>query len=342
MYKWQQPQWQHIMRQGAQSPNSKLPHALLLRGRAGTGKHDFALSVAKAVLCSKASALQHACGNCPSCNWFAESTHPDFMLIGPEDADNADDALTNTAKKKTAKKTQISVTKIRQLLDYLTLSSHQVNGYRVIIISPADMLNGVSANALLKVLEEPPTNTLFLLVTSQPQRLLPTITSRCQAIDMPLPSRADALEWLGSQQITLQTKIAENALDLAGGAPLLALQIVEEGEFSAILLKNLALGAKLDPFACAPLFLGCGMERAIDTLQKWLFDVTAYKMTQSLRYHAQQVNSLQVLAKSVNLSLLLGFQNKLLESKKTANHHLINEAQLENILLQYTQIFKAH
>ena len=337
MYKWQQTQWQHIMQQ-----SEKMPHALLLRGRAGTGKHDFALSVAKAVLCSKASALQHACGSCPSCNWFAEGTHPDFMLVGPEEAGDVDESSINTVKKKTTKKTQISVAKIRQLIEYLTLSSHQVNAYRVIIISPADMLNGASANALLKMLEEPPAKTLFLLVSSQPQRLLATITSRCQAIDMPLPSRADALEWLGSQQITLQTKIAENALDLAGGAPLLALQIAEEGELSAILLKNLALGAKLDPFACAPLFLGCGMERAIDTLQKWLFDVTAYKLTQSLRYHAQQVNSLQVLAKSVNLSLLLGFQNKLLEAKKTANHPLSNEAQLENILLQYTQIFKAH
>ena len=341
MYKWQQSQWQHIMQQGA-----KMPHALLLRGRAGTGKHDFALNVAKAILCSQASALQLACGNCPSCHWFAEGTHPDFMLISAEDAENADDGLTTTSittpKKKTAKKSQISVAKIRQLLDYLTLTSHQVNSYRVIIISSADMLNGASANALLKMLEEPPTNTLFLLVTSQPQRLLPTITSRCQAVNMPLPCRTDALAWLASQLVKQQLNNVENVLDLAGGAPFLALQIAEEGELSASLLKNLALGAKLDPFGCAPLFLGCGMERAIDTLQKWLFDVTAYKLAQSLRYHAQHVNSLQVLAKSVNLSLLLGFQSKLLEAKKTANHPLSNEAQLENILLQYTQIFKAH
>ena len=341
MYSWQQSQWQHIMQQGAQSPNSKLPHALLLRGRAGTGKHDFALNLAKAILCPQArdeqkDSLQHACGGCPSCNWFAEGTHPDFMLIGPEDTDNADDGLSSAPKKKSAKKTQISVAKIRQLLDYLTLSSHQVNGHRVIIISPADMLNGVSANALLKVLEEPPANTLFLLVTSQPQRLLATITSRCQAVDMPLPAKTEALAWLSTQQINN----AENILDLAGGAPLLALQLAEEGEASENLLKNLTLGAKLDPFTCAPLFLGLGMERAIETLQKWVFDLLSYKLTQALRYHAQQANALQALAKSVNLSLLLSFQNKLLEAKKTANHPLSNEAQLENILLQYAQLFK--
>lgn len=328
MYSWQNKQWQHIMQQGA-----KMPHAMLLRGRSGTGKQSFALDVAKAILCQQASNQQQACNNCQSCSWFAEGTHPDFMLIGPEDSDDAEEVI----KKKITKKTQIAVAKIRQLLDYLTLSSHQVNGYRVIVISPADMLNSASANALLKVLEEPPAKTLFLLVSSQPQRLLATITSRCQAIDMPLPSREDALAWLTAQQINN----AGNVLDLAGGAPLLALQIAEEGESSAVLLKNLALGERLDPFACAPLFLTLGMERAIETLQKWVFDIQAYKLAQVLRYHVQQINTLQALAKSVNLRLLLGFQDKLQEAKKTANHPLSNEAQLESLLLQYVQLFKA-
>jgi DNA polymerase-3 subunit delta' len=329
MYPWQKKQWQHIMQQ-----RTKMPHALLLRGRAGIGKQDFALDVAKAVLCQQTNEQQQACNSCPSCSWFAEGAHPDFMLIGAEDADDAEEVV----KKKATKKSQISVAKIRQLIDYLTLSSHQVNSYRVIVISPADMLNGASANALLKMLEEPPEKTLFLLVTSQPQRLLATITSRCQVIDMPLPSRTDALAWLNEQQVSN----TENVLDLAGGAPLLALQIAEEGEVGTSLLKNLALGDKLDPFACAPLFLGLGMERAIETLQKWLFDMQTYKLAQVLRYHAQQANALQALAKSVNLALLLRFQDTLLEAKKTANHPLSNEAQLENILLQYTKIFKAH
>jgi DNA polymerase-3 subunit delta' len=153
---------------------------------------------------------------------------------------------------------------------------------------------------------------------------------------MPLPARSDALSWLKSQGI----KDAENALDYAGGSPLLALQIAEEGEASSNLVKNLALGAKLDAFACAPLFLSIGMERALETLQKWVFDLAGYKLAQTLRYHPQQGSALQALCKSVNLNLLLSFQNKLLDAKKTANHPLNNELQLENILLQYTQLFK--
>lgn len=327
MHTWQKEQWQHIMQQRA-----SMPHALLLRGQAGTGKHAFAINLSLALLCQRPSKQHEACGTCPSCLWFAEGNHPDFRLISPEDAENSDE----TPKKKTAKKSQISVAQIRQLVDYLSLSSHQVNSFRVILISPAETLNIASANALLKMLEEPPANTLFLLVTSQPQRLLATIISRCQAVDMPLPSRADALAWLTSQGI----KDAENALDYGGGAPLLALQIAEEGESSAGLVRNLALGAKLDPFVCAPLFLTIGMERAIDALQKWTFDLVAYKLSQALHYHSQHSGALQVLCKSVNLKALLGFQQKLLDAKRTANHPLSNELQLENILLQYKQIFK--
>ena len=332
MYSWQKNQWQHIMQQRA-----SLPHALLLRGRAGTGKQEFALDLAQTLLCSTNKLVNEfnvrACGVCPSCVWFAEGNHPDFRLITPEDAENTEDA---PVKKKATKKSQISVAQIRQLIDYLSLSSHQVKGARVILISPAETLNLASANALLKMLEEPPANTLFLLVTGQPQRLLATILSRCQAIDMPLPSKTEALAWLKTQAV----KDAENVLDYAGGAPLLALQIAEEGETRFNLVKNLSLGARLDPFACAPLFLSIGMERALEALQKWVFDLAAYQLTQVLHYHVQHTSALQVLCKSVNLKALLGFQDKLLDAKKTANHPLSNELQLENLLLQYTQIFK--
>ena len=326
MYSWQKNQWQHIMQQRA-----SLPHALLLRGRAGTGKHEFALNLAQILLCSQTG--EQPCGACPSCIWFAEGNHPDFRLISPEDADVAEDA---PVKKKAAKKSQISVAQIRQLIDYLSLSSHQVKGARIILISPAETLNSASANSLLKMLEEPPANTLFLLVTSQPQRLLATILSRCQAIDMPLPNKADALAWLKTQAV----KDAENILDYAGGAPLLALQVAGEGETSLNLIKNLTLGAKLDPFICAPLFLSLGMERALEVLQKWTYDLAAYQLTQVLHYHVQHTSALQVLCKSVNLQALLSYQDKLLEAKKTATHPLSNELQLENLLLQYTHIFK--
>ena len=308
---------------------STLPHALLLRGRAGIGKYDFAIELSRALLCSQPN-HNEACGGCPSCLWFNEGTHPDFRLISPENDDENEEA----PKKKTAKKTQISVAQIRQLIDYLSLSSHQVQGKRIILISPAESLNLASANALLKMLEEPPANTLFLLVSSQPQRLLPTIMSRCQSLEMSIPSKTEAIQWLSAQGI----RHAEATLDYAGGAPLLAVQatsIANEG-----LIKQLAQGAKLDPFSSAPLFLALGMERALETLQKWVFDLLNYKLSAQFHYHVQHVNALQALCKGVNLSLLLRFQQTLIDAKKTANHPLSNEMQLENMLLQYTHIFR--
>ena len=327
MIKWYINQWNSLMERKA-----TLPHALLLRGRAGIGKADFSIELSRALLCA-APNNSGACNSCPSCVWFKEGNHPDFRLISPENEDENDDL----PKKKTSKKTQISVAQIRQLNDYLSLSSHQVAGKRIILISPADALNLASANALLKMLEEPPANTLFILVTSQPQRLLPTIMSRCQALELPMPTHHEALDWLKVQGV----QQAELALDYAGGAPLLALEMADQLTNNVAIHQQLALGARLNPFTSAPLILSMGMERAVETLQKWSFDLLCCALTQQLRYHTAQASTLQVLSKSVNLSLLLRFEQTLLEAKKTANHPLSNEMQLENILLNYTHIFKS-
>jgi DNA polymerase-3 subunit delta' len=83
------------------------------------------------------------------------------------------------------------------------------------------------------------------------------------------------------------------------------------------------------------------MQNAMQLLQKWLYDVLLVKMTGQVRYHIGQLSALQSLAKSVDLGLLLQFQRKLEEAKKTATHPLNNELQLEGLLVQYTQLFSA-
>ena len=333
MYPWQAFLWQQI------AERTQLPHALLLRGTAGIGKQAFAIALAKNLLCSNPIKTQ-ACCTCPSCNWFVEGNHPDYRMICPEDADSTNDTsaeatIASVAKNKKTKKSQISVAQIRALNDYLNLSTHQTNSRRIVIISPAETLNNASANALLKTLEEPPVNTLFLLVSSQSHRLLPTIISRCQALDMALPSRDFAFQWLNEQAVDN----AQAYLDYAGGAPLLALQFAKEGEITSNLINILKLGNKLDPFLCAPMFATLGMERAITILQKWIFDINTYKLTQKLHYHTQHTSALQVLANSVNLNLMLNFQKMLNVAKLTASHPLNNQLQLENLLSHYTLIF---
>ena len=323
IYSWQKSQWRHLMQRKAM-----LPHAILLRGGAGIGKDDFALHLAQALLCHQAGE-ESACGTCSSCLWFQEDAHPDFKCITPTD-DSED-----TASKKKTKKTQISVAQIRQLYAFLSLSTHQVQGKRIILISPAEALNLNAANALLKMLEEPPANTLFLLVTSQPQRLLATIISRCQVLNFSIPPKHDAIEWLRSQQVSNP----QTLLTYAGGAPLAALRIEGQLAVNQQLIQQLSKGRKLDPFSTAPLFLASGMERAVDVIQKWIFDLLHFRLTNTVHYHAQQLQALQVLAKSVNLGGLLQFERSLLEAKKSANHPLSNEMQLEQLLLQYVHVF---
>lgn len=326
IYPWQLPIWQRIHQQ-----RERLSHALLLHGRAGTGKLDFAQYLSQSLLCS-APINGEACNACPQCTWFKEGAHPDFKYITPEDAETTEDA----PKKKTSKKTQISVDQIRQLIQALSLTNHGVNSLRVVLIHPAESLNTASANALLKVLEEPPNNTIFILVTHQIHRLLPTILSRCQSIAMPLPARDEAVAWLTTQKVAN----AADVLDYYGGAPLTVLQAQQDVSAQASVFQQLAKGAKLDSAACAGLLIEQGMEQAITLLQKWVFDLQLALHHLPHHYHMQLTKPLQALAKSVNLGVLLEFQRQLVQAKQTANHPLSQDLQLENLLLAYKKVFK--
>ncbi len=326
IYPWQQPVWQRIYQQ-----KERMSHALLLHGRSGTGKLDFAQHLSQALLCS-APKDSEACDVCPQCTWFKEGAHPDFKYITPEDAETSEDA----PKKKASKKTQISVDQIRQLIQALSLTNHGVSSLRVVLIHPAESLNTASANALLKVLEEPPNNTVFILVTHQIHRLLPTILSRCQSIAMPLPARDEAIAWLTNQKVAS----AAEALDYQGGAPLAALQAQQDVSVQSSVFHQLAKGAKLDGAVCAGLLLDQGMEHAITLLQKWMFDLQLSLHNIPSHYHAAMAKPLQALAKSVNLASFLDFQRALVQAKQTANHPLSQELQLEVLLLQYKRVFK--
>ncbi|HYD33586.1 MAG TPA: DNA polymerase III subunit delta' [Methylophilaceae bacterium] len=313
---------------------ARLPHALLLKGREGIGKLDFCVALSRALLCQSPLADGHGCGSCLSCNWLAQGHHPDFRLLTPEsESENNEES---SAAAPSSKKSQISVAQIRELRTFLELSSHQNGGRRIVSIHPAEALNPASANALLKILEEPPAGVTFLLVSHQPQRLLPTILSRCHKIDMPMPQQEIALAWLNQQNVN----DASRHLAYAGGSPLLALRNASEGSGQIDeICKSLSQGAKLDPFATASACVKHGMANAVQTLQKWIFDIADLKLAGEIRYHQPYRDALQGLAKRVDLALLFDFQRKLDQARRSATHPLNNELQLENLLLQYTQIF---
>lgn len=331
--------WQANLLKHMYEIRKRLPHALLLRGCKGIGKFDFALQFTKSLLCSTPQMDGSACGICQSCNWFMQNNHPDFRLLTPEQDSINEDDPTATAAKKIMRKSQISILQVRELENFFALSSHHSGGHRIVLIHPAEALNAASANALLKVLEEPPPDVIFILVTHQPQRLLATITSRCQKIDMPVPDAALAIKWLQENGLTDATL----RLSYAGGSPLSVLSEATEGyQALTVISQMLMLGARLDPFITAPKCLALGMELAINTLQKWIYDLINCRLVGEVRYNIQHIKALQALAKSVNLSRLFDFQRKLNDAQKSATHPLNHELQLEELLLQYTQTFLAH
>jgi len=221
-FPWQEAVWTRLIEM-----RERLPHALLFHGRPGIGKLHLAEVLAQSLLCENRSKQGLACGVCPACVWFSAGNHPDYRLIQPEALSPTDeDAETGEAgeegKKKPSK--QIKIDQIRALSDFLNVGSHR-NGYRVVLVYPAESMNPGSANALLKSLEEPSPEVIFLLVSHQPRRLLATVRSRCHALALSLPARALSLRWL--QEQGGGATAAE--LAFAGDAPLTAAALQDDG-----------------------------------------------------------------------------------------------------------------
>ena len=205
---WHQAHWQRLQSRLARGA---LPHALLLCGPGGLGKRAFLQRFMRGLLCERPHEGE-ACGQCRACLLLAAGTHPDFLTVG------------YGVRKDGVQRKEIVVDQIRELSARLAMAS-QFGGWQVVVIDPADAMNAAAANALLKTLEEPSAQTLLLLVADAPWRLPQTIRSRCQRIEFPLPSQAEAMAWLSAQGVADPAA----ALEAAGGNPGLARAWAEQG-----------------------------------------------------------------------------------------------------------------
>lgn len=215
------------------SRGQNLAHAWLFHGLTGIGKRQYGLALAASLLCE--APRQHlACGQCQACLWVRLGNHPDLMRVrpesqaleeglyqDPEDLDSSGSGAGRSASSNSGKPSDlIKVEQIRSIEPWYHRTTHR-QGWRVVLLYPAQNLMLESANALLKSLEEPPSNTLFLLITDTPDRLLPTILSRCQKVKLETPGTQQATTWLEAQGV----KDPYQWLCVAGGAPLKALAL---------------------------------------------------------------------------------------------------------------------
>lgn len=290
---WHDVQWSRVERMRA---DGRLPHALMLRGVEGVGKRSFADRLAATLLCEGDDA---PCGACRGCRLFGSGGHPDFLRVQPEEGRQG-----------------ILIDQIRALIDHVALTT-TYGGYKLVIVEPAEAMTRNAVNTLLKTLEEPPGRAVMVLVTHRSGVLPPTIRSRCQILEFPVPGPAQAGPWLASR---LGGEAPPDALlRLAGGVPFRALAMAEAGsiEVCKTLFADLSnlLAERADPVAVAASWRTHG---AAD-MGAWLTSITSDLIRLksddacAALTHAELRQSMQPVARQLDLRALFGLLDRSLE-----------------------------
>jgi DNA polymerase III subunit delta' len=211
-------------------------HAWLLQGPSGLGQYELALSLVQAWLCESPNRAPHekACGVCESCRLIEAKGHPDLIVLMPETLmiergwplDEKSQKDIDDKKRKASR--EIRVDALRETVAFAQLTSGRGRA-KAVLVYPAEQMNHVAANALLKTLEEPGGDVRFALATEAAHELLPTIKSRCQTYALRWPSGEEALAWLGTQAAKEPPAGLQAAIQASGGRPLDALGLIEAG-----------------------------------------------------------------------------------------------------------------
>ena len=184
-----------------------LHHAFLIGGKEGVGKRQFSLQLSQLILCKEKNE-DTPCNACQPCKLFNSSNHPDFYTIKMEEG-----------------KKKISIKQVKELQTSFYESSF-LNGNKVFLIENAEFLSKDASDSLLKVLEEPPENTYFIITSHRAKQLSATIQSRCSEVFINNPSKQEIKNWLKQENISDEN--LKLALDLAPGRPLKIKELLDD------------------------------------------------------------------------------------------------------------------
>ncbi|HRK57175.1 MAG TPA: DNA polymerase III subunit delta' [Burkholderiaceae bacterium] len=333
-------------------------HAVLLFGARGMGKKSLALDLAADLLC-EARVAGRACGACAGCALMRADNHPDLRVVVPQalaqwrarGAGDDDEVATSQAATATdsadpdkRESREIAIEQVRQLGPFLSVTAHR-GGLKVVVLAPADALGIAAANAALKILEEPPPETFFILCTDAIDEVLPTIRSRCMLYRIGSAPTGLAAQWLSEQGL----KDPEQCLAGSGGAPLEALSEAND-ERSQAVLTALAQWLVSGPTAQIGSIAGLAIPKvfhaaiAIRMFQRWGWDLLAHRQGAAIRYHPQQAERLQTIARRVSSDqALFQWHERLSALRRESLHPALNAKSLiEQALIGYVGLFVQH
>ena len=276
-------------------------HAWMLSGPSGLGQFELALALATAWLCEQPTA-QGACGQCGSCHAVEVHTHADLCMLLPEtlslslgwplDEKTQDDL--DGKKRKPSK--EIKVDAAREAVSF-TQFTRSRGTTKVIVVFPAERMNHITANTLLKTLEEPPGAVKFILATEAAHQLLPTIRSRCLGHTMVWPDFEQALSWLGHEpvQIGSAENKSQKPVQPPDGADLKTLMLRAGGRPADVLnwMQNSSAADVAQQWQDFPKAMRRGdvaaladwpAPMAVDALQKLCHDMWALKVGAAPRF----------------------------------------------------------
>lgn len=322
IYPWHHASWQQLIDHWQQPPQ-----AWLLTGKANIGKTAFAQHLAQALLCETPTVQHEPCGICPSCHLFSQYSHPDFYTLTPEIPEGESGGR---------KLLQIKIDAVREVIEHIQLTSVR-GGKRVVLIQPAESMNLQAANALLKILEEPPENVIFLLVSHSRDKLLPTIKSRCRQWILPAPTHAEALAYLHHHH----AEHAAALLAFHGGAPLFEANAEQDA------LRNELLALLAAPRLLAILDYAHTFDQKkwalavfLDWLQKWLLDIGLAYHNLPPQYYPNQQAALQHIAEKTTPATLFDLVAQINRLMPYGHHTLSVKMQLESLLTEYLHFWQ--
>ncbi len=314
-YPWLQELWEQLQKQRI---SQQLPHAILFVGPEGLGKFELCQAFSNSLLCKSPSATGQPCGQCSGCNLLRAGTHPDFLVIEPEEEGKA-----------------IKIDAIREFISHESITAH-AGGYKPVLIRPAEAMNQAAANSLLKTLEEPVSGTIMMLISANPSRLPATIRSRCHIITVPVPALDIASQWL---QTIIPDSDAKSMLQSVAGSPLKAVQMAgqqKQESYQSILNDFLdVVTQKKDPVATAGSWVKQDSKEILLWMSGWVIDMLRLQMVSEppTLLNQEQRQRLQSVANETHTKRLYEALSHIYDARSNIDATLNSQMMLERLLL---------